>query len=355
MIRQACSWTTIALLLLVSSVLGCGGRRPDQQQPAETSSAEPSENGISTETPLPVAVLLAPSGKGDRSYNDMVLGGLTEYEESGKIDLREIQPAEVADYPNVLQAAGSDYPLVIAVGFLYAEPLAKVALELGDTHFLLLDGVAGDLPNVRSVTFRPEEGSFVAGAVAAAASDAGEVGFIGGMDIPIIRRFYCGFKHGVDFFNSMHDGKVSVLSQYIGTTPAAFSNPSQGRDLARLMYSRGADIIFHAAGKSGNGVIQAAVSMDRRVIGVDTDQSHLAPNTVLTSMRKRLDRAAARAVADQLAGRFSGGVEDLGWRDGGVDVVLNPAKGQSLSPRLTTIVQEAASELPGAVAHCKNG
>ena len=302
-----------------------------------------------------VAVLFAPSGKGDRSYNDMALSGVAQAPDTIPLHLVEIQPTMVADYEPVLRnLASTGTDLIIGVGFLYADPINRVAPAFPATRFLLVDGDAGALVNVRSLVFRPEEGSFLVGVVAAEKSVTQRIGFIAGMDIPIMHRFECGFVQGAQRAAADHGYTVSVTSRYIGSTPDAFSNPARGRDLALLLYDDGIDVLYHAAGASGNGVIQAAQQRRRFVIGVDTDQSYLAPEWVITSMRKRIDIAVARAISDVYGGTFAGGTHNSGLREGGVDYVVNPGAFEHIPPRLESYVDSLrALIIEGVVAVCE--
>jgi basic membrane protein A and related proteins len=269
-----------------------------------------------------VAILFAPSGKGDRSYNDMALAGIIEARKETKIRLFEIQPARADEYQRVIQRLASQgVEMIVGVGFLYADAFKAMAPRLPNVDFLLIDADAGPLKNVRSVTFRPEEGSFLVGMVAGSLDDVHKVGFIGGMNIPIITKFECGFRAGVARMNALRKISVTVTSEYIGDTPQAFSSPGKAREIATSMYRNGIDVIYHAAGASGNGVITAAVEQNRKVIGVDTDQSYLAPQNVVTSMRKRIDFAVRDAIRQKKSGSFTGGVVEMSLANNGIDYV----------------------------------
>jgi basic membrane protein A len=273
-------------------------------------------------TPKVVAVLLAPSGKGDKSYNDTALAGLKAATTQGSISVREILPGRAEDYPGIVRGlAREGVALIIGVGFLYGDTFRDLGGQLPATKFLLLDANVRDLPNVRSVVFKPEEGSFLAGAAAVAMSDSGQIGFIGGMDIPIIRLFSCGYQSGARAAAARLGKKVTIREAYIGNTPDAFSNPGKGEELSTGMYASGIDVIYHAAGASGNGVIKSSAKSKKYAIGVDTDQSYLAPTTVITSMRKRLDTAVDIAIQDITKGSFSGGVVSMTVSNNGVDIV----------------------------------
>ena len=175
---------------------------------------------------------------------------------------------------------------VIAVGFAQAPALEKVAREFPDTRFTIIDMVV-DLPNVQSVVFKEHEGSFLVGVAAAMASKTNKVGFIGGMDIPLIRKFACGYEQGVHYV----DPDAKIFQNMTGTTPAAWNNPTKGGELARSQFDRGADVVYAAAGGTGVGVYQAAKDAGKLAIGVDSNQNYIHPGTMLTSMVKRVDVA----------------------------------------------------------------
>jgi|SRR5271157_599586 len=297
-----------------------------------------------------VGLLFAPDGKGDRSYNDMALQGIKEAHKTLEFETIEVQPPRTADYVSAIRdLARAGVKLIIGVGFLYSEPVKTVAAEYPSTKFVVVDGDAGGSANVRSIVFRPEEGCYLVGAIAAAKSSSKKIGFIAGMDIPIMRKFECGFVQGAKKI----DPNITIVRQYIGSTPAAFADPAKGRDVALLMYDRGVDVIFHAAGASGNGVIQAAKERRKWVIGVDADQSWMAPDFVLTSMRKRIDISVQRAIDDAINNRFTGGVRTLGLKEDGIDYVAK-GTGPSLIPdELNESVQQMRDDvIRGKVKVC---
>jgi basic membrane protein A len=300
---------------------------------------------------LKVALLFAPSGKGDKSYNDMALHGVEQARKSMPFSVREIQPAGVADYERSLRnVALAGMNLVIGIGYPYADPVKIVAPEFPGTNFVVVDGDGGSSANVRSILFRPEEGCFLVGAVAARTSKSGHIGFIAGMNIPIMNRFRCGYEEGA----RKADPKVNVDVQYIGSTFDAFSNPGRGREIALLMYDRGVDVLFHAAGASGNGVIEAARERKRYVIGVDTDQSYIAPEWVLTSMRKRIDNAVHSAIQDAFNHKFTGGARSLGLKENGVDYVVVGTGPRHIDPAVNAYVERLRTGIiAGNISVCR--
>lgn len=266
-----------------------------------------------------VVILYDIGGKFDSSFNEAAYNGAKRWSDETGLRYRDFEPTSETQFEQALKRfsrRGSD--LIIAVGIAYAVAVEKVAAEYPDTKFMVVDSIV-NLPNVRSVTFREGEGSFVVGALAAMKTESGHVGFMGGMDIPLIRRFARGFTQGVHYI----DPGVQVVENYIGTTPSAWNDPIRAGELARAQYGRGVDIIFHAAGPSGLGVIQAAKDTGEKVIGVDSNQNGVAPGTVLTSMLKRIDVAVYSAIKDLQEGRWSTGHVVMGLREGGVDYAVD--------------------------------
>ena len=272
---------------------------------------------------LKITILLGPSGRGD-PFTDAALAGLEAAKQRGALTLVERLPARPEDYGPTVDALAAEKPdLIIGVGFLYAEPFRVAAASHPETRFLLLDADLPNVPNLRSVTFRADEGSFLAGVAAAAESKRGAVGFIGGMNMPTIQGFECGYEGGIRWAAKELNRVVRGTSVYIGTTPDAFSRPAEAAELSRSMVTQqGVDVLYAAAGASGIGVIETARALNVKAIGVDVDQSALAPAVVITSMRKRLDRAVDTAIADVRARSFRGGAVVMSLANAGVDLVL---------------------------------
>ncbi len=202
---------------------------------------------------------------------------------------------------------------IVTVGFAQGTALEKVAKEFPETHFVIIDFVV-NLPNVESIVFKEHEGSFLVGALAAMASKTGKVGFVGGMDIPLIRRFQCGYEQGVKYEKK----DATVFGNMTGTTPSAWNDPTKGGELAKSQFEQGADVVFAAAGATSLGVYQAAKDSGKLAIGVDSNQNYLHPGTMLTSMTKRVDVAVHGAVTG-----WKGGVSELGLKEAGVDWALD--------------------------------
>jgi basic membrane protein A len=215
-----------------------------------------------------------------------------------------------------------------------------VAPDFPDTHFVILDAVV-DLPNVRSVTFKEQEGSYLVGVLAALASKTGQVGFVGGMVIPLISRFECGYAQGAKAANS----NVEVLANMTGTTPAAWNDPTRGGELAKGQFDRGVDVVFAAAGGTGVGVYQAAKDAGKLAIGVDSNQNYLQPGTMLTSMVKRVDVAVYNTAKAAMDGTWKAGVTVLGLKEGGVGWALDEYNKSLITDDMKTKVEAAKADI----------
>jgi basic membrane protein A len=215
-----------------------------------------------------------------------------------------------------------------------------VAAELPDVKFTLIDGVV-DAPNVQSIVFKEHEGSFLVGALAAMASKTGKVGFIGGMDIPLIRKFACGYEQGAKHVNP----DAEVIVNMTGNTPAAWNDPTKGSELARSQFDRGVDVVFAAAGGTGTGVYQAAVDSGKLAIGVDSNQNHLHPGTMLSSMVKRVDVAVEEAYRSAMDGTWEPGLKVLGLSEDGVAWALDEHNRDLVSAQMEEALDAAQSQI----------
>jgi basic membrane protein A and related proteins len=217
---------------------------------------------------------------------------------------------------------------VIGVGFIFTDDLSRLALEYPETNFAGVDYAlstddAGNIipppPNIAAMKFREEEGSFLVGAIAALVGGSKKVGFVGGMDIPLIHKFEAGYRAGVKHVC----GECEVIAQYAGVTPEAFANPTKGKELALTQYRSGVNVIFHAAGSTGLGVFEAARQTDKLAIGVDADQYDEAPGHILTSMVKGVDAAVFDVIKRVHDGTFKGGVYSFGLKENGVGYIYD--------------------------------
>jgi basic membrane protein A len=279
--------------------------------------------------PLSVGVVFDVGGRGDKSFNDgAYLGAERAMRELGA-EVRFVEPGEGSDREaglRLLAAQGLD--LVIGVGFIFSDDLSQLAKEYPNVHFAGVDyalqtDAAGNVvepaANLAALKFREEQGSFLVGAIAALTSRTGKVGFVGGMDIPLIHKFEAGYKAGVHAVCP----RCRVIAQYAGVTPEAFRNPGKGKELALSQYNQGVDVIFHASGSTGLGVFEAARSTGHKAIGVDADQYAEAPGYVLTSMVKGVDNAVFESIRAVRQGSFRGGVQWFGLRENGVRYVYD--------------------------------
>lgn len=265
------------------------------------------------------AVVYDAGGKFDKSFNEAAYNGIERFKkETGTayLDFEISNDTQREQALRRMAQKGADP--VIAVGFGHASALEKVAKEFPNARFAIIDSEV-KLPNVQSVLFKDQEGSFLAGWIAATTSKSGKVGFIGGMDVPLIRRFQCGYEHGAKHANP----KVEVVANMTGTTPAAWSDPTRGGELAKAQFSRGVDVVFAAAGGTGTGVYQAAKDQGKLAIGVDSNQNHLQPGTMLTSMLKRVDNAIHAIAMSAKNGSWKPGTTVLGLKEQGVGLAMD--------------------------------
>ncbi len=297
--------------------------------------------------PLRVGIVLSIGGLGDRSFNDATYAGVQLIRKIPGCSVEVIEPADGSAIEPALEfLVSSGFDLVTGVGVFAAEPVRRVAERHPRKTFILLDSVV-DLPNVQSILFNEEEGSFFAGAFAGLLTKSGKIGFLGGMDSPVIRTFERGFARGAAFVKP----EVKVLSRYAGPTPEAFNQPDLGRKLGLEMAAEQADFIYHAAGATGNGLIEAARFGDFLVIGVDTDQSAIVPGKVAASMVKRLDIALDRAVRAFSAGKLKCGVLTLGLADGGVELAISRFNKNLVTPVIRDRLKEVETFLLHQIAN----
>lgn len=303
-----------AVLLLAAA--GCS-------KPASQDSGKGAGPGAASGS-IAVGLVFDIGGRGDKSFNDSAYQGLERARNELGVTFTTLETSEGSDREAQLrQLATGDSKVVFGVGFLFTDDVRALARELPNQKFACVDYTvnAGDtLPaNLVALKFREEEGSFLVGALAGLMSKTGKVGFVGGMEIPLIRKFQAGFTAGVKAVNP----RAQVLVKYAGNTGAAFKDPTKGKELALSEYQAGADIIFHAAGSTGLGVFEAARELKKLAIGVDSDQYAEAPGVVLTSMVKRVDTAVFDTIRDLQAGQWRGGVREFGLADSGVTWVYD--------------------------------
>ena len=286
------------------------------------------------------ALIFDLGGKFDKSFNEAAHNGAQKWADETGGTYREIELQSEAQREQALRRfADAGLNPIITMGFAMADPLTAVAPDYPDTKFVAIDVTWLDAPNIRQIGFAEHEGSYLVGMMAALKSETGTVGFIGGMDIPLIRHFGCGFAQGAKAANA----DVKIVANMTGTTPAAWNDPVKGSELTTAQISQGADVVFAAAGGTGVGVLQTAADQDILAIGVDSNQNHLHPGKVLTSMLKRVDVAvydALKAGTDVETGVFT-----LGLAEDGVGYAMDDNNASLISNEMKTAVEAAREQI----------
>lgn len=301
---------------------------------------------------IQVGIVFDIGGKNDRSFNAAAWEGVKRAQKDLDIELRDVEPGNPTSIEPAMRAfAEKGFDLIIGVGFAQGPIMQKVATDYPNIKFAIVDGVIfeadGKTPknNVASLVFREHEGSYLVGMIAASKSKSGVIGFIGGMDIPLIHRFETGYEEGAKSINP----NIRVIDNYCGVTDSAWNNPGKGKELALSQISQGADVIFTAAGNSGLGAFDAVEQYGKNaegmankfVIGVDSNQNWVKPGYVLTSMEKRVDNAVYDVVKEVLGGKFAGGFHVFGLDKGGVGYSLDEYNNSLISPDFLKKVEEA--------------
>jgi basic membrane protein A and related proteins len=293
------------------------------------------------QTTIKPAIVYANGGKFDKSFNEGVSNGAKKFSDETKIAVVDFEPANETQFEQAQRRfAQRGQDPIIAVGFSQAVALEKVAKEFPNIHFTIIDSVV-DLPNVQSVLFKEHEGSFLVGVLAALTSKSGKIGFVGGMDIPLIRRFQCGYEQGIKYANP----KAELIANMTGTTPAAWNDPGRGAELAKGQFDRGVDVVYAAAGNTGTGVLQAAKDRGKYAIGVDSNQNYLHPGTMLTSMMKRVDLAAYNSFKAAQGNTWKAGTQSLGLKEGGVDWALDKDNEKLITADMKAKVDAAKADI----------
>jgi basic membrane protein A and related proteins len=282
------------------------------------------------------AIIYDMGGKFDKSFNEAAYNGMERWKkETGKSYLEFEVSNESQREQAIRRMAEKGASPIIAMSFSQASAIEKMAKEFPKLQFAIIDDVV-KLPNVQSVVFKEQEGSFLVGMMAAMASKSGKVGFVGGMDIPLIRKFECGYEQGAKFANA----KAEVFQNMTGTTGAAWNDPARGGELAKAQFAKGADVVFAAAGGTGMGVYQAAKDGGKLAIGVDSNQNHLQPGTMLTSMLKRVDVAVY-----SVSKNFTPGMSALGLKEDGVGYAVDAHNEKLVSADMKKKVDMAKADI----------
>ncbi len=288
------------------------------------------------------AVIFDMGGKFDKSFNEAAFNGAEQWAKETGGTYKEIEIQDEAQREQALRRlAESGANPIVTTGFAQSDPIAKIAPEFPNTKFVTIDGWVDPAtnPNVKSIGFSEQEGSYLTGMLAAQASKTGTVGFVGGMDIPLIRNFACGFAQGAKAFNP----DVKFVALFTGTTPAAWNDPVKGAELAKALKAQGADVIFAAAGQTGLGVLQAAADEGILSVGVDSNQNYLHPGKVLTSMIKRVDVAVYESM--KAGADLETSPQTLGLKEQGVGYALDEFNAPLVTEDMKTTVDAAAAAI----------
>lgn len=286
------------------------------------------------------ALIFDLGGKFDKSFNEAAFGGAQRWAEETGGTFREIELQSEAQREQALRRfAEAGANPIVTMGFAMADPLSSVAPDYPDTKFVVIDVTWLDAPNIRQVGFAEHEGSYLVGMMAAMASKSDTVGFVGGMDVPLIRHFGCGYAQGVKAVNP----DATVIANMTGTTPSAWNDPVKGSELTKAQISQGADVVYAAAGGTGVGVLQTAADEGILSIGVDSNQNHLHPGKVLTSMLKRVDVAVYDAMSAGDA--VEAGVFSMGLAEEGVGYALDENNAALVTDEMKAAVDKARQQI----------
>ncbi len=274
---------------------------------------------------LKVGLVFDIGGRGDKSFNDAAYKGLLMAKDKLGIDFEAIDPGDGSDRESALRklASKKEIGLIFGVGFIFTDDINNLAKEFPDKKFACIDYSVDPskaiINNIAAIEFKEEEGSFLVGVLSALTTKTNKVGFIGGMESSLIKKFEAGFDQGVHYA----DPNCKILSAYVSVAPDGFKNPGKAKEIALSQYSNGADIIYHASGLSGLGLFEAAREKNKLAIGVDMDQQKEAPGFVLTSMVKLVDESVFETIKDFKDNKFTGGIKTFGLKDNGVGYIYD--------------------------------
>ena len=287
------------------------------------------------------AIIYDMGGKFDKSFNQSASDGTARFKKETGIEVREFEVTNAAQREQAMtRFAQRGAQIIVAIGFSQASAVEAVAKKFPNVKFAIIDGTV-NLPNVQSINFREEQSSFLCGMAAALASKTGKVGFVGGMDIPLIRKFAQGYADGAKFVNP----QAEVFQNMTGTTAAAWNDPTKGGELAKSQIGRGADVIFHASGNTGSGVMQAAKDAGKLSIGCDANQNYIHPGSVLTSAVKRVDVAVYKTIMDTKNGTWKGGSIVLGLAEDGIGYSLDEFNRKLITPAMEAKLNQAKADI----------
>lgn len=291
---------------------------------------------ISAAAALKVGLVLDKGGKDDKSFNSAAYAGAMKAQKDLMIDLKYVEATDVNAVENLHRSfARKNFDLIIGIGFAQTEAVKKVAAQFPKIKFAIVDGEV-TAPNVRSLLFEEHEGSFLVGALAAMKSPNHAVGFVGGMDIPLIRRFAMGYAAGAKYV----DPNIQISENYVGVTGEAWNNPAKAKELALAQFGKNTDVIFVAAGASNSGVFDAAEEKKKFAIGVDSNQNWMKPGVILTSMMKAVDVSVFDTIKETQAGKFTAGTVRFGLANKGVDYTIDQYNEKLITPEMKNKVEE---------------
>jgi basic membrane protein A len=289
------------------------------------------------------AVLYDGGGKNDKSFNEAAFNGAEQWKKENGGSYGEFQITADAQREQAMrQFADKGYSPIVLPGFSWETALKTVAPDYPDIDFVIIDTVV-DLPNVRSVTFKEQEGSYLVGILAAMASKSGTIGVVPAFNYPLLEAFACGYKHGAVSVNP----NIKVLENYIGADFSAFNDPGKGSEAAKAQIDQGADVVYQVAGGAGLGVLQAAADAGKLGIGVDSNQNYIHPGQILTSMQKRVDTATYNAMEDFTKDpkSFAFGHITLGLKEGGVAAAMDDNNAKLITPEMKAAVDKATADI----------
>lgn len=288
-----------------------------------------------------IGLIYDTGGRGDLSFCDASYAGAKRATDQWKLNLKEITPGQSTDIEFALrQLARLGYDLIIGVGFLFQEPMDRVASEFPNVKFAIIDAEAKP-QNVASLIFKAHEGTYLVGAIAALKTETNRIGFIGGMNIPLLHAFEAGYHAGAKAINP----KIEVLTDYAGVTPKAFSDPAKGKELALAQYNKGVDVIIAAAGATSLGILEAAKEKQKYLIWLDANGNHLAPGLVLTSMIKGVELAVYQTIQAVVEDSFTGGVKLYGLKEGGIEYIVDANNQGILSAEILKRVETLKQQI----------